>query len=55
MRTGLIALRFPPLSAAEKAGFFGKKDKKEKRGGALRQPREEEDGYALFRFDPLLW
>ena len=50
----MIALRFPPLSAAEKAGFFGKKDKKEKRGGALRQPREEEDGYALFRFDPLL-
>lgn len=46
-----------PASAekAEGGGFFGsKKDKKDKEKSALRKPREEEEGYALFRFEPLL-
>ena len=41
--------------ASGKSGFFGgKKKDKEKEKLALRKAREEEEGYALFRFEPLL-
>ena len=44
----------PEAGGSSKGFFGGKKEKKEKEKLALRKAREEEEGYALFRFEPLL-